>query len=143
MTASSVGPEADRRNPLAATAGQRRRRQIAARAGVDQPFVAVWRGSRVADLPPRAEALVRQPVLGEPRERAGVHLEAVTLPPDRSVPVQAERRQIGLLRPFVHVGRRDQVEVLGPEHESIAGRTGGQPGDHRRPEVAEMQVPRR
>ena len=94
----------------------------------------------VADLPPRAEALVRRALLLEHRERRAVHRKPVALAPDRSVPVDAQRPEVVVLGAFVLVGGRHEVEVLGPEQERLGRRPRREPCDQGRAEVAKVQV---
>ena len=57
------------------------------------------------------------------------------------VPVDAERAQVVELTRDELLAHAADVEVLDPHQEPGAARPGEQPGEQRRPQVAEMEIP--
>ncbi len=129
--------------PLGSAFGALAVGEVAARPGIRQRGIAVRRRSCLADLAAGAEALVRESGSAQLVERLLVEGEALALAPDVTVPVDPEGDEVGALGALVFRRRRHPIEVLHAQPEDVACRTGQQPGDQRRAQVADVQRARR
>ena len=94
----------------------------------------------LADLAARAETLVDEIACGEVVDRRVIPLEALALANNGTVPVDAERGEVGELRSFGVDARLMTIEVFHPDDEVVAPRSGRQPCDRCGPQIAEVQV---
>ena len=125
--------------------GRTRGRKVPARARVEAlGRVAVLGRGRLPDLAPRAEAAVDPAVALEPVERRArrgpIRADWRTTSPSQSIP--SARRSSSWLAAN-SLADAALVEVLDPHQEPRAGRPREQPGEQRRPQVAEVEVPGR
>ncbi len=97
----------------------------------------------VADLTTGAVTLVDEPPFVELGDRLVVPIEAIALSHDRAVPVETDGGEVAQLGTLVAFARLVSIEVLHPHEERQALRSRRQPGDRRRAQVADMEVPGR
>ena len=97
----------------------------------------------LADLAPRAVALVDEAGGLQPIDGIPIQIETVGLADDLAIPVEADAAQRGELIGLVGQRRCHPVEIFHAHDEIATAMARHQPGDERRPEVAEVQRTRR
>jgi hypothetical protein len=115
---AGVGAEPERGWPLRRPSRPLLVGEVAAGAGI-RAGRRVRSRRRVQDLSPGAEAGVDAAGIGEPVDGVVVKGQAIALPNDVAVPVDAERAQVVELTSLR--SRSDAVEVLDPHQEAATG----------------------
>ncbi len=103
----------------------------------------MWRLGGQSNLAARAEALVHQAVGAQALDGLEVERETVRLTHHFAVPIESDAAERGQLLRLVKLRRRHPIQILHPHQISAVARSGDQPRDERRSEVAEVQRPGR